>query len=416
MAFMTSPFKAWLLAAALFACAAAPASAASFSAKRGINLDIWTTWPPEEKWADGSLLLPFPEWRKFLKAADLEALKADGFDFVRMPVDPLPFLSERSAGLTEELLASVRDSVRLVNTAGLKVVVDMHLVPAGGNRSLGTNEVLSDDTLFDRYVELVRRMARTLAAEDPERVAFELMNEPTTECEGAEARAWADRLHRLFAAARSSATRLTLVLSGACWGSAGGLAALDPKSFPDDNLMWSFHAYDPFLLTHQGATWTGDFISYVSGIPYPPYAVPREELDTIVAAIKKRIDAEAPWSGRAGMKSYLDELLGEIDTKEKLSAVMDKPFATVAAWAEKNGIPPETILLGEFGMIRQEWQGSYVAPPGQRAAYYKDMIGNAEKHGYAWSIWSYGGAFGVVESFEGKKAEPNVLDMVQELP
>jgi endoglucanase len=413
---MTSMFKALLLAFALLGWAAAPASAASFSAKRGINLDIWTTWPPEAEWGDPSVILPFPEWRRFVTAAELEALKADGFDFVRIPIDPLPFLSERSAPLVDDLLLSVRDSARLVNAAGLKAVVDLHLTPAGGNRFPGTTEVLSDDALFDRYVEVLRRLARTLAMEDPSLVALELMNEPTLACEGTEARAWSDKLHRLFAAARSSATRLTLVLSGSCWGSAAGLAALDPKSFPDDNLMWSFHAYDPFLLTHQGATWTGDFINYVTGIPYPPYAVPREELDAIVTRVKARIDAEAPWSRRAGMKSYLDELLGEIDTREKLAAVMDKPFRTVDAWAKKHGVPPQNILLGEFGMIRQEYKQPYVVPPDQRAAYYRDMIGHAEDHGYAWSMWSYGGAFGVVESFEGRKAEPQVLDMVRELP
>ncbi|MEQ1952754.1 glycoside hydrolase family 5 protein [Mesorhizobium yinganensis] len=416
MALMFGMFKACLLAATLAALMASPAAAASFSAKRGINLDIWTTWPPEEKWGERDVILPFPEWRRFLKPADLEALKADGFDFVRMPVDPVPFLSERSASLTDDLLLSVRDSARLVNAAGLKVVVDMHIVPAGGNRSLGTKDVLDDDATFDRYVELLRRMASTLAMEDPSMVAFELMNEPTLGCEGAEAKAWADRLHRLFAAARASATRLTLVLTGACWSSAEGLAALDPKTFPDDNLMWGFHSYDPFVLTHQGATWTGDFINYVTGIPYPPDAVPREELDAAVAKVKARIDAEAPWSRRAGMKSYFDELLGEIDTKEKLAAVMEKPFATVAAWAKTNGIAPADILFGEFGMIRQEWKGDYIAPPEQRAAYYRDMIAHAEQHGFAWSIWGYGGAFGVVESFEGKKAEPAVLDMVRKLP
>jgi hypothetical protein len=43
---------------------------------------------------------------------------------------------------------------------------------------------------------------------------------------------------------------------------------------------------------------------------------------------------------------------------------------------------------------------------------YRDMIARAEKHGFAWSMWSYGGAFGVVEEFDGRKAEPDVLEMV----
>ena len=45
-----------------------------------------------------------------------------------------------------------------------------------------------------------------------------------------------------------------------------------------------------------------------------------------------------------------------------------------------------------------------------RLAYVRDMIHLAEKRGFAWSIWGYGGAFGVVEEFGGRPAEPDILD------
>jgi endoglucanase len=67
-------------------------------------------------------------------------------------------------------------------------------------------------------------------------------------------------------------------------------------------------------------------------------------------------------------------------------------------------------------MIRQEYGNPFVIPPVARAAYVKDMVGRAESRGYAWSVWSYGGAFGIVEEFEGRKAEPDVLEMMRKLP
>ncbi|MGE3364432.1 MAG: glycoside hydrolase family 5 protein [Rhizobiaceae bacterium] len=398
--------------ALLWSATISNAAAADFQPRRGINLDQWVTWPAESQWADPAAMLPFPEWRKTLDQAGLAELKAGGFDFVRMPVDPSPFLSPTAAPLRDQLLDQVLESVRLINGAGLKVIVDLHLIPSSSARAIGVHEVLDDANMFDAYVGLVRDFGRLLAKEDPTKVAFELMNEPTIDCDEDGSNKWPGLQKRLFAAARASATRLTLVLTGACYSSAGRLAKIDPKDYPDDNIIWGFHSYNPFLLTHQGATWAGDFIGYVTGLPYPPYAVPRAELDAIVERIKEKMRAEAPWARRDGLTSYLDELLATVDTKEKLETVIEEPFTTVAQWAASNGISPNDILLGEFGMIRQEYGNDFVMPAASRAAYYKAMIDHAEKHGFAWSMWSYGGAFGVVDAFEGKKAEPDVLEMV----
>jgi endoglucanase len=403
------------MVAALVICLTLPAHAATFEVRRGINLDAWTTWPDESRWDEREAILPFPEWRKSVSEADLAALKAAGLDFVRMPVDPSPFLSDKTAALRDDLFASVLDSARMANAAGLKVIVDLHLMPAGSNRSIGMGQVMKDPALFDRYVELVRRMGRTLAKEDPERLAFELMNEPVIGCADAEQKVWEDRLMRLFSAARASATRLTLILSGSCWGTAEGLAALDPQMVPDANVLWSFHSYAPFLLTHQGATWAGDFIPHVTGLPYPPYSVPRAELDAALERIRETIRRDAPLLRRAGLLSYLDELVAGVDTAEELDAAMAEPFDTVGQWASRNGIPSSDILLGEFGMIRQEYGTENIVPARYRAAYYRDMIALAEKRGFAWSMWSFGGAFGIVEEFEGRKAEPEVMETVRGL-
>jgi len=108
-----------------------PSQAATFSMKRGLNLDQWTTWPGEAQWGDAKAILPYPEWRKFLKEGDLRALKAAGLDFLRMPVDPAPFLSDQTLPLRDDLYSSVLDSARMINRAGLKVIVDLHLIPAG---------------------------------------------------------------------------------------------------------------------------------------------------------------------------------------------------------------------------------------------------------------------------------------------
>lgn len=415
MALLTAMIKSLMAALLALAALAWPGQAATFTMKRGLNLDQWVTWPSEDQWSDAKAILPYPEWRKFLGEDDLRRLKDAGFDFLRMPVDPSPLLSDQTTALRDDLYASVLDSVRMINRAGLKVIVDMHLIPAGGSRKIGMAEVIDDPRTFDLYVDMVRKMARTLAGEDPRKVAFESMNEPIVDCDSEGTSLWPERQQKLFAAARSSATKLTLVLTGACYSAASSLEKIDPKAVPDDNVIWTFHSYDPFLLTHQGATWAGDFIPYVTGLPYPLTSVPKAQLEMTLDTIRARIKAEAPWTRQSGLLAYLDQQVASMDSPDKLNGLMDAPFKKVEAWAKANSIKPENITLGEFGMIRQEYGNSYVMPPEYRAAYVSDMIARAEAHGFSWSVWSYGGAFGIVDAFNGDKAEPDVMKAIRNL-
>ena len=89
----------------------APANAATFHGKRGISFDIWTTWPEESRWDDESVMFPFPEWRRTVGEKELDDLKAAGFDFIRIPVDPSPFLSEKTSAIRDRLFDEVIASV-----------------------------------------------------------------------------------------------------------------------------------------------------------------------------------------------------------------------------------------------------------------------------------------------------------------
>lgn len=393
--------------------AAIPASAASFKPAPGISMDLWVTWPDESRWSESAAMLPFPEWRRSVTIDRLARLKKHGIGMIRLPVDPSPFLSENAAPLRDELLLSVGDTVRGLAGAGFRVILDLHSIPAGPNRSIGTAQVLEDETLFEAYLAFVRDAARLVARTDPQSVALEVMNEPVSGCASQEERLdWQEKLRRLYAAARASALDTTLILSGACWGTAEGLSALDPKVIPDGNVMWSFHSYAPFILTHQGAGWTGDVSPYATGIPFPPNADNAAETASALEAIRQRVDADAPFLRKAGIKAFVEEELAKLDTPEKLAAAIEEPFAAVAGWAERNGIASGDIILGEFGMIRQEYGHDFVMKPQWRAAYVETMIRQAKARGFAWSVWGYGGAFGVVEEFEGRPAEPDVLDVI----
>lgn len=384
------------------------ANAATFEGRRGMSLDIWDTWPQEKTWGDETVLLPFPEWKRYIGKTELQSLQQSGLDFVRIPVDPAPFLSDASAALQDRLYDEVIGAIDLALDANLGALVDIHPIPAG-ERTIGTSEILNDPAKFEAYLAFLRRMAASIKDQDPKRVALEVFNEPTIDCDSDGTNNWPGLMKQAFAAARSSATKLTLVLSGACWGGAEGLARIDAKDIADDNIIWSFHSYDPFILTHQGATWAGDFATNVYGLPFPLHDLSEEERSTTIKEVRDRLESLAPADKRSGHLSFFDKEIAKIETKEGLDSEMEKSFAIVANWAKANGIDPQNIILGEFGMIRQEYGNTYVVPAKSRAAYYQMQVERAGRHGFRWAAFSYSGAFGMVRGWNGATVEPPIL-------
>jgi len=395
---------------------AQPAAAARFSVSRGLNMDQWITWPGPDSWDTADVLDNFPEWKKSVTAKDLAALKAAGLDFVRMPVDPAVFLVDPDPARREHLLAQVAGAVDRIRAAGLKVIVDLHTIPRDDAApAAGIGRILDDPALFAAYRRLVAEIAGDLHRFEADTVALEIVNEPTLPCGRRDAQ-WPRQLADLHAAARAANTEITLVLQGACWGSAEGLAALDPKVMRDDNVIWSFHAYEPFILTHQSAEWATDEVRFLSGLPYPFSRLKRRERVRAVEENRNRIDSRLRGRQRRKATAFLVDSSERLASGFRLRREMRQPFRTVARWAGRNGIPHDRILLGEFGMIRQEYGKEPATRPEWRAAYYRDMIALAEEHGFAWAMWSWGGAFGVIDAYDGKKAESDVMDMIRALP
>ncbi|MCU0830540.1 MAG: glycoside hydrolase family 5 protein [Rhizobiaceae bacterium] len=390
--------------------ASQPSRAADLpSFTRGVSMELWTSWPAPADWGDAAKLFPFPEWRRTVTADDLAALKAKGLDFVRMPVDPGVFVAPAAAPHQDRLLVEIDSAVALIRDAGLNVIVDLHTIPGGDARPATIETVTADDEAFARYTDKAAMLARRLNGRNG--VALELINEPVMDCETGEAR-WPAMMDRLHAAARDAAPDLPLVVTGACWGGPEQLAALTPKVTSDPLTLFSFHSYAPFLLTHQGATWAGDFIPHVTGIPFPPDRYGKTGLRTAVNGVKERMKRDAPTARVPGLLSYLDELVAEIDTPAELEAVMAKPMDAAVAFAAVNAIAPSRILMGEFGMIRQEWGNAYVLPDEWRVDYIRAKRALAEERGFGWAIWGYSGAFGVEQGFGGERLSDDVLGRV----
>lgn len=363
--------------------------------RRGIGVSHALGWA--EVAADGSYGdAPFSAPRFRFDAMQRQAIRAAGFDFVRLAVDIGPFLAFRDTArerLDALLLAAVRDLL----DAGLGVIVDLHpsaMNPAyrpaaltGGIDAPAFRAVLA---LQQRLAGLLEKLAEDRAGAGAPRLAFELMNEPELPQP-----AWQPMLEACYRAARRGSARLPLVLGGGSMNAAAALTAIDMRPFAgDERLIYTYHDYAPWQFTHQGVP--GNPAHALDAIPYP--APPSAEAMT--AATRRRI---------AGLG--LDGAALEQAHRAKRSLAryagfgrsnLAQTFRQVDAWRSAQGLPPHAVLLGEFGIHRTPFMAT---PEGAaaREAWLRDMRALAEAHGFAWAAWTYAGAggFALAESEAG---------------
>lgn len=304
-------------------------------------------------------------------------------------------------------MAGVVQMVHDIRKQELNVLVDMHAIPQG-TRSVGSETYVASDKAFAAYVDLIRQFAVALADEDPAHVGFEPFNEPVLDCDLSEGQSprWPAMLAALHKAFRASNTTLTLVLSGACWGSAYGLKAIDPATFHDDNIIWSFHSYEPFLVSHQGASWSDGPTQYVDGVSYPPR---RSEKSAVLTRALKRIKtAKLSPGSKAELISRTRDELAAYYAPGAAHRKMQEPFTDALAWGKAHGIPPQRMLLGEFGCIYQDSYGE--TPIATRAAMMDGIRRLAEQSGMAWSTWSWGGSFRLTRDEQQTLFYPELLE------
>jgi endoglucanase len=356
---------------------------------KGIATDIWVSWPGEDELkADPSLVNTFPEWVKEIGPTQIAHLREAGFDFVRLTIDPMAYIWEASPEKTAKLNANAIKALQMFRDQGLNVLVDFHAIPTGGYRKYGTEYYLANDKNFTAFVEQSASLAKALDGQDPSHVAFETMNEPVLDCPEDKTNRWPAMALQLHDAVRQAAPQLTLVMQGSCWGGAEGLAGLDPSAFKDENIIWDFHSYEPFMFTRQGAEWTTGPERYISGLHFPPKQSQKNEIiaDTLArieksdvsADRKKQLREEAQWN----LTQYFENS-GAL--KQHVAA-----FSTVEKWAKKYKVSHNHILLGEFGANRTDETAKPLFD--DRLAFVERSRKEAEKRGYAWSFWDWSGS------------------------
>lgn len=174
--------------------------------------------------------------------ADFARLRAAGFVTVRLTVN----WSGHSAAtpphtIDPAWLARVRAVVGGANAAGLRVILDSH----------NFEPVHSDPAVGAPWLAAVwRQIGAAFARVGDDQLWFEIENEPHQALTNANLGATFDPA---LAAIRKSNPRRIVIWGGENWSGIDSLASLP---LPADRHVWpTFHYYEPFDFTHQGANW-----------------------------------------------------------------------------------------------------------------------------------------------------------------
>ncbi|MBL0174844.1 MAG: cellulase family glycosylhydrolase [Ignavibacteria bacterium] len=280
---------------------------------KGINLSNWL----EARW----LGTGYPNPTEYLRG-ELETLVQMGFRTIRVPVvfewvtdDKPPYTA-----ITDNAPFAIIDSVIIpvAEKYGLIVILDNH-----HGRELTDASHLGD---IPRLCGMWAFLTEKYRALPHDRFFFELRNEPTLEISN-------ENLHvvqqAIIDTIRAHDADRTLVVGANWWNGGASLAQSLPYRDARDNIIYTFHNYDPFTFTHQGFSW--------SGIPLgATFAYPSPEAESIFAL-----------------------------------------FSSVRAWSDTHDKP---VFLGEFGV-------SWFADAASRCAYIRCLMDACDSLRFPWLYW-----------------------------
>lgn len=271
------------------------------------------------------------EWGMVIEEEFFDLIKQAGFDSVRVPTN---WTSRAGLEPPYTIDPAFFERVDWVIEQGLKrdLAVVLNLHHFGGDIYERPSEHK------DRFLAIWKQISERYAGQ-PDGLYFELFNEPYGTM--STTNAWNEMAAEAIAIIRNTNPTRMVVVGPGNYNNYTQLALLSlPET--DRNLIVTFHYYEPFMFTHQGAEWASGSEAWLGN----------------------------KWEG----------------TKTELFVVR-QAFDSVVAWADRNHRP---IYLGEFGAYSK-------ADLESRARWTATVAREAEARGFSWAYWEFGAGFGVYD-------------------
>ncbi len=307
---------------------------------RGINLAYWFEAESAEK-------VKFTQYTQ----DDFENIKILGCDVIRVPVH-LPNITNGEPDYTvNPLFYDLFDQVvQWCDELGIYLILDNH---SSGEAGTVTDPEIG--TVLEKLWNQVAFHYKDASGF----LLYEILNEP----HDIDNDIWNIAQQEVLSAIRQIDDTHTIILSPSNWDDFRNLDSM--YVYNDDNVLYTFHFYEPHLFTAQGAA--NSNFAVASGVPFP-YS---EETMPPCPAEYLGTWKEQYWQ--------IYEYMGTVDSVKKLMDLA-KDFA-----AERN----VKIFCGEYGSFISS------CPPDDRIYWYQTLRNAFEERNIPWLIWDYHSDMGI---------------------
>ena len=326
----------------------------SFEYKKGMGIGGWLTnykrfnVLPMDKRLELTVG-DYEHFDSYITEWDVINIKNMGMDHIRLGFDQIvletePYVyNERTMGLVENFVA-------LCQKHGLGIVLNLHKC-IGNYCDIEESVTLFDSQeLQDRFIALWLELERRF--KDNDGVMFELLNE----VRDIDPELWNDLAEKTVNALRTVNKTRKIIIGSTCWNNPNKLHAL--KLFDDENVIYTFHVYDPSEFTHQRGVLHWKHLYYNRKMEYPCDIEKYREFYRLVY-------------GNENAYSHVDRM--DINYMREI-------FEPVKKFRAEH--PDKILWCGEFGTIRH-------ADMNSRENWMRDVILLCQENGVPYSVWNY---------------------------
>ena len=314
-------------------------SQAPFS--RGVNLTGWFQ-------TSGPRTIQFTRFTE----NDIINIKSLGCDVIRLPINMHDMTNGSPSYILDPLYFNFLDSaVSWCAKHQIYVILDNHSFDPAGSTTPGIEDILTKI-----WIQMARHYKNS-----SDYVLYEILNEPY----GMSTAIWGAIQGRVISAIRVIDTKHTIVVGGSSYNTYTELKNLPVYS--DNNLLYTFHFYDPFVFTHQGATWPSPSLGPLSGVPFPYNSA---SMPSCPASLKNT------WI-ESGLNNY---------PSQGNDAYMKQLIDNAISFRDSRHV---NIFCGEFGVYMLNSSNA------DRCSWYSVVRKYLNEKNIPWTIWDYKGSFGI---------------------